>query len=93
MALSDYNRAQIIRRLTEGESIRTIATAIGCGVSTVQRLKKEHRIPSQEMNTPPKKMNTPKTKKMTPKEYATHRKEEYDPFKHGFGAMRTVEVP
>ncbi len=93
MALSDYNRAQIIRRLTEGESIRTIATAIGCGISTVQRIKKEHSISSPQMNTPAKKMNTPNTKKLTPEEYAAHRKEEYDPFKHGFGAMRTVEVP
>lgn len=93
MALSNYNRAEIIRRLTEGESIRAVATAIGCGISTVQRLKKEMNIPSR-MNTPSTKMNTPlfKTKKMTCKEYAEHMGEEYDPLKHGYGMMRTVEV-
>ncbi len=89
MALSDYNRAEIIRRLTEGESIRAVATAVGVSTNTVQRLKKDYGIA-----TPVNKIATPlfKTKKMTCKEYAAHMGQEYDPMKHGFGMMRTVRI-
>ncbi len=89
MALSSYKRAEIIRRLTEGESIRAVATAIEVSTNTVQRIKKDLGIA-----TPARRIATPlfKTKKMTCKEYATHMGEDYCPFKHGYGMMRSVEV-
>ena len=62
MALSLEQNREIVRRLAKGESIRGIAKAMGCGISTVQRLKKKLSIHPTRMNTPSTKMNTPNTK-------------------------------
>lgn len=96
MALTTDNNRDIVRRLTRGESIRAIAAALGCGISTVQRLKKKLGIHPTIMNTPSTQMNTPTVKKntvtMTCEEYAAHKGEEYSVFKHGAGILREVEV-
>ena len=103
MALTLDNRRDIVRRLTRGESIRGIAAAMDCGISTVQRLKKKLGVTITQMNTPsPPQMNTPvipkneHTKKntvtMTCREYAAHKGEVYSVFKHGAGIIREGQI-
>ena len=67
MALTLEQNREIVRRLVRGESIRTVAQAIGCNPSTVQRLKKKLGITPTQMHTLRIGMHTPKGKKHTPK--------------------------
>lgn len=107
MALTLDNRKDIVRRLTRGESIRGIATAMDCNPSTVQRLKKKLGVTVTGMNTPtpPIEKHTPPTDEMhtpidnkkhtvtmTCREYAAHLGEPYSVFKHGAGIFREIEI-